>query len=152
MIKESNLTGTGVGLDLAASFSSQKISRRAFIKRVIAHGATVSASSFILSACSNGEDEAATAPPTITSTPAFTVQGSIERLISLNVNNKVRHVNVLPNETLAMTLRYKLGLTGIKLSYDRGECGACTVLLDDIPVYSCSTLTHTVRKKTAANL
>ena len=51
------------------------------------------------------------------------------------------------NETLAMTLRYKLGLTGTKLGCDRGECGACTVIIDDIAHYSCSTLTHTVRTR-----
>jgi aerobic-type carbon monoxide dehydrogenase small subunit (CoxS/CutS family) len=50
-------------------------------------------------------------------------------------------------ETLAWTLRYKLGLTGTKLGCDRAECGACTVLLDDVPHYSCSVLTHTVRDR-----
>jgi aerobic-type carbon monoxide dehydrogenase small subunit (CoxS/CutS family) len=44
-----------------------------------------------------------------------------------------------------MTLRYKLGLTGTKLGCDRGECGACTVMLDDITHNSCSVLTHSVR-------
>jgi aerobic-type carbon monoxide dehydrogenase small subunit (CoxS/CutS family) len=44
-----------------------------------------------------------------------------------------------------MTLRYKLGLTGTKLGCDRGECGACTVMIDDVAHYSCSTLTHAVR-------
>jgi aerobic-type carbon monoxide dehydrogenase small subunit (CoxS/CutS family) len=39
----------------------------------------------------------------------------------------------------------ELGLTGTKLGCDRGECGSCTVLIDDIPLYSCSVLTHTVR-------
>ena len=73
--------------------------------------------------------------------------GGVERLISLNVNGQVRRVDVLPNETLAMTLRYKLGLTGTKLGCDRGECGACTVLIDDIAYNSCSTLTHTVRTR-----
>ena len=56
-----------------------------------------------------------------------------------------RSVDVLPSETLAMTLRYKLGLTGTKLGCDRAECGACTVLIDEVPHYSCSVLTHTVR-------
>jgi aerobic-type carbon monoxide dehydrogenase small subunit (CoxS/CutS family) len=70
-----------------------------------------------------------------------------ERLISLNVNGRVRRVDVLPQETLTMTLRYKLGLTGAKLGCDRGECGACTVLIDDAPHYSCSTLTHSVRDR-----
>ena len=51
----------------------------------------------------------------------------------------------MKQETLAMTLRYKLGLTGTKLGCDRAECGACTVLIDDVPHYSCSILTHTVR-------
>jgi aerobic-type carbon monoxide dehydrogenase small subunit (CoxS/CutS family) len=73
--------------------------------------------------------------------------GSVERLISLHVNDQVRRVDVLPNETLVMTLRYKLGLTGTKLGCDRGECGACTVLIDDINYYACSTLTHRVRNR-----
>jgi aerobic-type carbon monoxide dehydrogenase small subunit (CoxS/CutS family) len=78
-------------------------------------------------------------------TPGTSAAGTVERLISLNVNGKMRRVDVLPQETLAMTLRYKLGLTGTKLGCDRGECGACTLLIDDIPTYSCSTLTHSVR-------
>jgi carbon-monoxide dehydrogenase small subunit/xanthine dehydrogenase YagT iron-sulfur-binding subunit len=40
-----------------------------------------------------------------------------------------------------------LGLTGTKLGCDRAECGACTVLIDDVPHYSCSVLTHTVRNR-----
>ena len=73
--------------------------------------------------------------------------GSVERLITLTVNGQDRRVDVLKQETLATTLRYKLGLTGTKLGCDRAECGACTVLIDDVPRYSCSTLTHTVRGK-----
>ena len=53
----------------------------------------------------------------------------------------------MKQETLAWTLRYKLGLTGTKLGCDRAECGSCTVLVDDVPLYSCSILTHTVRNK-----
>ena len=73
--------------------------------------------------------------------------GSVERLITLNVNGQERRVDVMKQETLAQTLRYKLGLTGTKLGCDRAECGACTVLVDDVPHYSCSVLTHTVRGK-----
>ena len=51
----------------------------------------------------------------------------------------------MKQETLVMTLRYKLGLTGTKIGCDRAECGNCTVLIDDVPRYSCSVLTHTVR-------
>jgi aerobic-type carbon monoxide dehydrogenase small subunit (CoxS/CutS family) len=68
------------------------------------------------------------------------------------VNGVERTVDVLPNETLAMTLRYKLNLTGTKLGCDRGECGACTVLADDVSVYSCSTLTHSVRGKSITTI
>ena len=60
-------------------------------------------------------------------------------------NGQVRRADVMKQETLAWTLRYKLGLTGTKLGCDRAECGACTVLIDDVPHYSCSVLTHTVR-------
>ena len=52
--------------------------------------------------------------------------GAVERLITLNVNGQERRVDVMTQETLAMTLRYKLGLTGTKIGCDRAECGACT--------------------------
>ena len=69
----------------------------------------------------------------------------MERLISLTVNGRKRRVDVLKQETLVTTLRYKLGLTGTKLGCDRGECGNCTVLIEEIPRYACSVLTHSVR-------
>lgn len=113
---------------------SPKLTRRNFIKGIIAAGTTVSAVSLFggLSGCSGGGGPA---------------PGAVERLISLNINGKVRRVDVLPTETLAMTLRYRLGLTGTKLGCDRGECGACTVLIDEVAAYSCSTLTHSVRTR-----
>jgi len=70
---------------------------------------------------------------------------AVERLISINVNGATRRVDVLPQETLAHTLRYKLDLTGTKLGCNRGECGACTVLIDGVSNYACSTLTHSVK-------
>jgi aerobic-type carbon monoxide dehydrogenase small subunit (CoxS/CutS family) len=72
--------------------------------------------------------------------------GSVERLIT-SVNGQDRPVDVLKQETLATTLRYKLGLTGTKMGCDRAECGSCTVLIDGVPQYSCSVLTHTTRGK-----
>ena len=59
----------------------------------------------------------------------------------------VRRVDVLPQETLATTLRYKLGLTGTKIGCNRAECGAYTVLTDDVAHYSCSTFTHRVHDR-----
>ena len=67
-------------------------------------------------------------------------------LLTLNVNGQPRRVDVLPQETLAMTLRW-LGLTGTKLACDRAECSACTVMIDGVSHYSCSTLTHSVRAR-----
>ena len=106
------------------------VSRRNFIKGVIAGGAVASSATYLFRASSLLGQQ----PP-----------GLGERLITLNVNGQTRRVDVMKQETLAWTLRYKLGLTGTKLGCDRAECGACTVLLDDIPHYSCSILTHTVR-------
>lgn len=113
---------------------ARRSSRREFIKRVIASGAIASSASFFM-----GSGLAS-----CTSRRAV-VAGSVGRLISLDINGQVRRVDALPQETLATTLRYKLGLTGTKLSCDRAECGACTVMIDDITYYSCSTLTHSVR-------
>ncbi len=72
-------------------------------------------------------------------------QGGVERLVSLRVTGRTRNVDVMPQETLAHTLRYKLNLTGTKIGCNRGECGACNVMIDDVTHYSCSTLTHSVK-------
>ena len=114
-----------------SGFARSPTSRRAFIKGVIASGAAVPAASFVMR---HGV------------TSAFAqASGAVERLVTLNVNGRDRRVDVLPQETLSHTLRYKLGLIGTKLGCDHGECGACTVLVDDLAIYSCSTLTHTAR-------
>ena len=110
------------------------VSRRAFIKGVIAAGAAVSATSYLFRG-----------PEMVFGQGSL--PGAVERLMTLNVNGQMRRVDVMKQETLLMTLRYKLGLTGSKLGCDRSECGACTVLIDDVPHYSCSILTHTVRGK-----
>ena len=47
-----------------------------------------------------------------------------------------------PRVSLLDLLRERLGLTGTKLGCDHSECGACTVMVDDVSTYSCSTLTH----------
>jgi aerobic-type carbon monoxide dehydrogenase small subunit (CoxS/CutS family) len=110
------------------------VSRRKFIMGVIAAGATTSSVGYLFKG-----------PQPLLG--ALAVQGSLERLITLNVNGQQRRVDVLNQETLAFTLRYKVGLTGTKLGCDRAECGACTVLIDGVPSYSCSVLTHSVRTK-----
>jgi aerobic-type carbon monoxide dehydrogenase small subunit (CoxS/CutS family) len=111
----------------------KSVSRRNFIKGVISSGVAVSSANYLFRASTLLGQQAP--------------EGVGERLITLNVNGQQRRVDVMKQETLAWTLRYKLGLTGTKLGCDRAECGACTVLIDDVPHYSCSVLTHTVRGK-----
>ena len=108
--------------------TSKRVTRRKFILGVIASGGVVAAANYrLISSAVHGQ------------------MSSGDRLITMNVNGMQRRVDVMKQETLAWTLRYKLGLTGTKLGCDRAECGACTVLIDDVPHYSCSVLTHTVR-------
>src|SRR5262247_1972854 len=101
----------------------RSLSRRDIIKGVIAAGAVSSSAYLFRNSIVRAQQSAA---------------GSVERLVTLTVNGQQRRVDVMKQETLAMTLRYKLGLTGTKLGCDRAECGACSVLIDDVPHYSCS--------------
>jgi aerobic-type carbon monoxide dehydrogenase small subunit (CoxS/CutS family) len=120
-------------IEVTEETSQQGVSRRNFIKGAIAASAAVSSSNYLFR--SNGGT-------VLAQTPAA---GAVERLITVNINGRSRRIDVPPMETLATTLRYKLGLTGTKIGCDRAECGACTVLVDGEPHYGCSLLTHSVR-------
>jgi len=111
------------------SWRHEGTSRRDFLRGVVCSGIAVSAASFMFAGYS-GAARAATR--------------GVERLITLKINGKQRRVDVAPNETLAQVIRYKLGMTGTKIGCNRGECGACTVTIDGVTNYSCSTLTHMV--------
>jgi carbon-monoxide dehydrogenase small subunit len=63
-----------------------------------------------------------------------------EQRINLSVNGEQRSVIVRPGDTLLHVLRRSLGLTGTKLGCENGDCGACTVQRDGVPVKSCYTL------------
>jgi aerobic-type carbon monoxide dehydrogenase small subunit (CoxS/CutS family) len=118
-------------IDTLLDDDAKGVSRRNFIKGVICGGAIVSSAGYLFRASN-----------------IFGQSGDTgDRLLTLNINGQQRRVDAMKQETLAWTLRYKLGLTGTKLGCDRAECGACTVLIDDVPHYSCSVLTHTVRSK-----
>ena len=107
-----------------------KLSRRRFIKGVIySSAAAASGAGYYLASAQTNSNAV------------------MERLLSLNINGQTRLVDVSPAETLAFTLRNKLGLTGLKVACNRGECGACTVLLDNVANYSCSLLTHTIKDR-----
>lgn len=113
-----------------ASWRMPRASRRDFLRGVATSGVAVSAAAWMFSAGAGRARAAA---------------GGVERMVALDVNGRVRRVDAAPSETLAQTLRYKLGLTGTKIGCNRAECGACTVLADDVAIYSCSTLTHQLR-------
>ena len=68
---------------------------------------------------------------------ASTFRGPEAIAIRLDVNGEVRSVHAPPRRTLLDVLRYDLGLTGAKKVCDRGDCGACTVLVDGQRVNSC---------------
>jgi aerobic-type carbon monoxide dehydrogenase small subunit (CoxS/CutS family) len=108
------------------------LSRRDLIKGVVVGGMAVSSASYLFRASTLLGQSA---------------RGTGERLLTINVNGQLRRADVTRQETLAWTLRHKLGLTGTKLGCDRAECGSCTVLIDGVPLYACSVLTHTVRDR-----
>ena len=120
-------------IEVTEETTQQGVSRRSFIKGAIAASAAVSSTNYLFRA--NGGTVLAQAA----------AAGAVERLITVTVNGRSRRIEVPPMETLATTLRYKLGLTGTKIGCDRAECGACTVLVDGTPHYGCSLLTHSVR-------
>ena len=63
-----------------------------------------------------------------------------KQLVTLRVNGEARTVAVDPHHTLLEVLREELDLTGTKHGCEIGECGACTVLIDGVPVLACLTL------------
>jgi carbon-monoxide dehydrogenase small subunit len=58
-------------------------------------------------------------------------------MTKLHINGKLRDVQFESHETLAVVLRERLGLRGVRVSCGEGECGSCTVLVDGQPVTSC---------------
>ncbi len=99
------------------------ISRRAFLQYVGA-GAVITTST----------GKAGAAAPPETAEP----NGKIR--VTLVVNGRHRRMLVEPRWSLLYVLREKMGLTGTKVGCERGECGACTVLINGHPRYSCLTL------------
>lgn len=102
---------------------SKGVSRRGFLSSVGA-GAVVAATGL-------------PTPSNITAEPA----GPAELVqVTLRVNGRLQRLLVEPRWSLLFVLRDRLGLTGTKAGCERGECGACTVLIDSVPRYACLTL------------
>jgi xanthine dehydrogenase YagT iron-sulfur-binding subunit len=68
------------------------------------------------------------------------IRGPGEIPVTLKINGQTKKLNIEPRVTLLDALRNRLDLTGAKRVCDRATCGACTVLLDGNPVYSCTLL------------
>jgi xanthine dehydrogenase YagT iron-sulfur-binding subunit len=106
-----------------------KVSRRSFLKGL---GGGAIGTAVISTGLLNVEPAEAYTPETV---------GTFKRsVVNLKVNGRSYRVEVEHRSTLAEVLRDELGLTGTKIGCDRGECGACTVIINGRNVYSCSQL------------
>lgn len=101
----------------------EQVSRRGFI--------TSAGVGVVGAAALRGQAEAATASVLPAGEPVP---------LTLRVNGRARQLSVLPRTTLLEALREHLGLAGTKPGCERGECGACTVLIDGVTRYSCQML------------
>lgn len=101
------------------------ITRRRFLK-TMGSGAAIAATQDALTRVSTAEAEVIR--------PEAIVK------VNLFINGFRRHLSVEPRWSLLYVLRENFGLTGTKVGCERGECGACTVLIDGMPRYACMTL------------
>ena len=105
---------------------SLKVSRRAFLKGMVTGAVAATATTLPV--------------PPVREAEAALPAGVKEAMIQLVINGRAYRLNVKSNWTLLEALRRELQLTGTKKACDRGNCGACTVIVDGKAVYACSVL------------
>ncbi len=119
---------SSVGSDSPAPVFSQRVSRRTFLRGL----GTTAVSSAALGA--------QTVAAELAKTNVGKMHGPGATPIELSINGERRSFMLEPRVTLLEALRMNAGLTGPKEACERATCGACTVLLDGVPVYACMML------------
>lgn len=124
----SRILTNSFGAQRAGSSASSGVTRRAFLKGLGTSAVTAAAlgAQNVASGLAEANAERAQGPGAVS--------------VVLTVNGEKRTISVEPRVTLLEALRGNVGLTGAKEACDRATCGACTVLLNDTPVYACSML------------
>src|SRR5690242_20294515 len=107
-----------------------RFSRRSFLKSI---GGGALGTAVVSTGLIKTDDAAAYVPETVG-------VGRGKTAVALKVNGKTYRIEAEHRQTLAEVLRDELGLTGTKIGCDRGECGACTVIIDGRNMYACSQL------------
>jgi len=100
------------------------ITRRSFIRGVGVSAAAAAAASGTLSSLAEAKE----------------VKAEEMQKLTIKVNGRSHRLLVEPRWSLLFVLREKMGLTGTKVGCERGECGACTVMINGVPRYACMTL------------
>ena len=111
------------------SSDSLPMTRRDFLQSALAAAAVAEVPSVLAAPAASATDA-----------EAFAIPAAPPQPVRLNVNGKAYALQLEPRVTLLDALRETIGLTGAKKGCDRGQCGACTVLLDGRRVNACLTL------------
>src|SRR5207249_1939103 len=118
--------------------SGQDTGRSGYSRRQFLRGSGLTAATAALTGSAAGLAEAALDDKDKEPQPKTAAMGPGPVALTLTVNDKKLETKIEPRVTLLDALRNYLDVTGCKRVCDRGTCGACTVLVDGKPIYSCT--------------